>query len=256
MNELEKSLIKLRDHGCSGIKISFEDEGALLNEMMMMRYITTKTNLELSIKIGGCESKRDIVDCNNLCCNTIVSPMIESAFAFEKYLNALKTCNCTQKKSFNLETIQGFKNYQEISALLNNVHSITFGRVDFVKSLEKQRDYADSEDIYSIVSHVFTKAKEHKILCNLGGAISIKSKNFIQRLIDENLIDYFETRYVIFKVENINMDQFDKLILYANEFELLWMKMISDIYIKQGSKDMERIKMIEDRLHENKSNNL
>lgn len=249
--DLYNSLINLKELGCSGVKISFEDEGALLNEMMMMRYITTKANVELSVKIGGCESKRDLIDCNNLCCDTVVAPMIESSFSFIKYINALKTCNCYQKKSFNLETIQGYLNYKEIIPLLNKVNSITFGRVDFIKSMGKERDYADSEEIYEKVRFVFSEAKKQNIMCNLGGAISIKSKEFIQRLMSEKLIDYFETRYIIFKVKNININNFEKLIYYANKFELLWMKIIHDIYNNQGSKDIERIKMIEQRFHEN-----
>jgi hypothetical protein len=250
---LYNSLVSLNKNGCTGVKISFEDEGALFNEMIMMRCITQKANIELSIKIGGCESKRDLIDCNNLCCDTVVSPMIESSFAFKKYIEALKSCNCSQKRSFNLETIQGYINYNEIIPLLKNVNSITFGRVDFVKSLDRERDHVDSEEIYKIVHEVFSKAKEHKILCNLGGAISMKSKDFIKRLIEDGLIDYFETRYIIFKVSNIDMNNFEKLIFYANEFELLWMKMVNQYYNRQASKDIKRIEMIEERINENKA---
>ena len=81
MENLNKILLELKDLGCSGIKISFEDEGALLNEMISMRYLTASTGLKLSIKIGGCEAKRDIVDCIDIGCDAIVAPMIESAFS-------------------------------------------------------------------------------------------------------------------------------------------------------------------------------
>ena len=90
MEELKKILIKLKEIGCSGIKISYEDEGALLNEVISMRYLTASTGISLSIKIGGCEAKRDIVDCLNISCDSIVAPMIESAFALNKFSSSLK----------------------------------------------------------------------------------------------------------------------------------------------------------------------
>jgi len=34
MEHLQKILFKLKDLGCSGVKISYEDEGALLNEII------------------------------------------------------------------------------------------------------------------------------------------------------------------------------------------------------------------------------
>ena len=105
MNDLDDILTKLKKLGVSGIKISFEDEGALLNELITMRSLTRQANLELSVKIGGCEAKRDIIDCINLDCETIVAPMIESKFALDKFLKSLSFYNYNKKKGFNLETI-------------------------------------------------------------------------------------------------------------------------------------------------------
>jgi hypothetical protein len=34
MDELKKIILKLKENGCSGIKVSFEDEGALFNEIV------------------------------------------------------------------------------------------------------------------------------------------------------------------------------------------------------------------------------
>ena len=109
MNNLQQILFKLKDLGCCGIKISYEDEGALLNEMITMRYLTASVGLELSIKIGGCEAKRDIVDCIDIGCNTIVAPMIESSFALKKFINSLNQYGYNREKGFNLETINGYQ---------------------------------------------------------------------------------------------------------------------------------------------------
>jgi hypothetical protein len=251
MDNLVKCLYKLKEIGCSGIKISFEDEGALLNEIISMRYLTSTVDVELSVKIGGSESKRDIVDCTDINCNSIVAPMIESCFSLKKFLNSLKQYNYLGKRGFNLETIISYNNLDELSKEFKHIDFVTVGRVDFVGSLGKDRSYVNSEEIYNIVTNVFKKARENNIKCFLGGAITTESKDFIKNLIDSDLLDKFETRYVIFDTTKININELEKLIYYANVFEVEWLKYISSKYMLYANKDTSRIKMIEERLSKN-----
>ena len=253
MENLKEILSKLKHLGCSGIKISYEDEGALLNEMITMRYLTAFVGVNLSIKIGGCEAKRDIVDCLNLNTDTIVAPMVESAFALKKFANSLKVYNYNGEKGFNLETIQAYKSLEEISNEFNLVDFVTLGRVDFVSSLNKDRNFVNSEEMFEIVSNVFEKAREKNIKCYLGGAISIESKDFIGKLLDKNLLDKFETRYIIFDTSKINFEHFSDLLYWANVFEVEWLKLISNRYNLLFNKDTNRIKMIEERINANKN---
>jgi hypothetical protein len=248
---LTECLNKLKENGCSGIKISFEDEGALLNEIISMRYLTSTVGVELSVKIGGSESKRDIVDCTDINCNSIVAPMIESSFSLKKFLNSLKQYNYLGKKGFNLETITSYNNLNELSQDFTNIDFVTVGRVDFVGSLNKDRSYVNSEEISNFVVNVFKKAREHNIQCYLGGAITIESKSFINNLIEQKLLDKFETRYVIFDTSKININELEKLIYHANVFEVEWLKYVSSKYSLYANKDKPRIKMIEERINNN-----
>ena len=97
MDELKQILAELKNMGCCGIKVSFEDEGALYNEIISMRSLTKDVGLDLSVKIGGCEAKRDITDCIDLNCDTIVAPMVESKFALNKFLKSLACYNYDKK---------------------------------------------------------------------------------------------------------------------------------------------------------------
>ena len=248
MENLKNILLNLKSMGCSGIKISFEDEGALYNEIISMRNLTESVGLELSVKIGGCEAKRDIIDCIDLNCDTIVAPMVESQFALNKFLKSLDIYKYNKKKGFNLETINAYNNLENLSKYFDKVDFVTVGRVDFVSSLNKDRTYVDTEDMYNIVHNVFQHARENNTKCYLGGAISINSKNFINELVKEKLLDKFETRYIIYDVHQINMQDFDKLLYYANVFEVEWLKYISSRYFMHANKDVARIKMIEDRI--------
>ncbi len=252
MNNIIKILNDLKNIGCCGIKISFEDEGALLNEIISMRTLTSKLNIELSIKVGGCEAKRDIMDCIFLDADSIVAPMIESKFAIGKFIKSLDLYNYKNKKGLNIETINAYNNFGDIKNNLESIDFITFGRVDFISSLDKDREYVENNDIYDYVSNIFKQCREINKKCYLGGAISIKSKNFISQLIDEKLIDKFETRYVIFDINLIDFNEFEKLLYLANLFEVEWLKYISERYSLLANKDIKRIKMIEERININK----
>jgi hypothetical protein len=251
MDELKKILSSLKELGCSGIKISYEDEGALLNEVISMRYLTSCVGVNLAIKIGGCEAKRDIVDCLNISCDSIVAPMIESGFALNKFSKSLKQYNYCGEKGFNLETINAYNNLEEISEEFSCIDYVTVGRVDFASSLKKDRSFVNEEQMYDMVKRVFIKAKEVGKKCYLGGAISIASKDFIKNLIDLDLLDKFETRYIIFDTKQINFEDFEKLLYWANVFEVQWLKFISERYGKLFNKDTERIKMMEERINAN-----
>lgn len=252
MNNLKETLLKLKTLGCSGVKISYEDEGALLNEVITMRYLTSSIGVNLSIKIGGCEAKRDIVDCLNISCDSIVAPMVESEFALNKFSKSLKQYNYTGEKGFNLETINAYNNLEEISKEFKNIDFVTVGRVDFVSSLKKDRSVVNDDSMFEMVKNVFCKVKEQDKKCYLGGAISVASKDFIKKLIDLNLLDKFETRYIIFDVKQIHFEDFENLLYWANVFEVAWLKFISERYGALFNKDVERIKMMEERINMNK----
>jgi len=252
MDELKQILVELKNMGCCGIKVSFEDEGALYNEIISMRSLTKDVGLDLSVKIGGCEAKRDITDCIDLNCDTIVAPMVESKFALNKFLKSLACYNYDKKMGFNLETIESYKNLDSMSELFNKIDFVTVGRVDFVGSMNKDRDFVDSDEIYEIVETVFKKAREKGTMCYMGGAVSIKSQQFLEKLISQDLIDKFETRYIIYDVHKINITQLDKLLYWGNVFEVKWLKFIHARYMLHANKDFNRIKMIEERLEQNK----
>jgi 4-hydroxy-2-oxoheptanedioate aldolase len=252
MRELKQILVELKDMGCCGIKVSFEDEGALYNEIISMRSLTKDVGLDLSVKIGGCEAKRDITDCIDLDCDSIVAPMVESNFALNKFIKSLACYNYNRNCGFNLETIEAYKKLESISELFSKIDFVTVGRVDLVGSMNKDRDFVDSDEVYEIVETVFKTAREKGTICCMGGAVSIKSQQFLAKLISKDLIDKFETRYIIYDVHKINITQLDKLLYLGNVFEVKWLKFINARYTLHANKDINRIKMIEERLLQNK----
>src|SRR5574344_3058738 len=95
MNNLEKKMVTtledLREnHHVIGIKAEFEAEGTRMEEALRLKEVVTRAGLDLTIKIGGCEAIKDMFDARTIGVNTIVAPMIETAYAMKKYVNATK----------------------------------------------------------------------------------------------------------------------------------------------------------------------
>jgi 4-hydroxy-2-oxoheptanedioate aldolase len=256
MQNMLYSLERLKGLGAFEIKAEFEAEATRMEEMIWLQKIISKTSLPLIIKTGGVEAITDCYSALSLGAKAIVAPMAETAFALQKFLNLIKN-NLTEddRKNtefhFNLETITAYKNLDEILGLedIKLLTGLTIGRVDLTGSMLKTSSYANSEEIYRICEDTFTKAKTKGLKCALGGAISSESNDFIQRLIDKNLIDKFETRKVVFsplKTNNIN-----SAIEEAVRFELEWLKYKKSQYKLRHLEDDTRIEMLEKRLKKN-----
>ena len=100
-------------HKCVGIKTSFEDEGAHYSDIIKLRTLTAKNGLKLAIKVGGAEAKSDINSAAvDLCCDSVVGPMIETKYAFEKYAQSCKGLDVT--KGVNIETFTAIQNIDMI----------------------------------------------------------------------------------------------------------------------------------------------
>ena len=99
-----EKLKRLKKAGVSGVKLSLEDEGSTFEDLKLMRFLTKLTNLDLNVKIGGCEAKNDIMFCKLLKPNSIVAPMVESEYALKKFLVSVGKKN-KLKLLINLENI-------------------------------------------------------------------------------------------------------------------------------------------------------
>jgi hypothetical protein len=173
--------------------------------------------------------------------------MIESKFSLQKFIDSSEIYK--NKKGINIETIQAYNNFDDISNLINKINFITFGRVDFINSINKHRDFVDSDEVFEYVKNIFIKTKEKNINCCLGGSITSNSKKFILKLHELNIIDKFETRYNIFDVSKINFNNFYEILYTTHLFEIEWLTYIQNRYLSSANKDSSRINMIKDRMN-------
>jgi hypothetical protein len=240
-------ILHLANNNLVSIKTSFEDEGADFIEVLFLKTFCDRNNIPLILKISGGEAIRDIKDANKMQINKLVAPMLESKFALEKFIQSCnKHYNTTNGElAINVESKTCYENLQDIasSKFFSKLSSITVGRGDLVQSMELDR-YAgavDSEEVLNMTRNVFTLAREKNMGCTLGGSMTLSSENFVTSLIEENLLDKFETRNVIFNKKSLNYYSFSQLIKAALEFELNYLKAKRDYYDNLYNQDINRI---------------
>lgn len=249
----------IENHGLVSIKTSFEDEGAMFDETIRLKQVCNEARTKVILKIGGPEAIKDIKESNIIGVKGLVAPMIESSFALKKFITAVNNnipadVVSSLQVSVNLETITAVTNVESILNIeeATQLYGVTVGRVDLVSSMDKDRSYVDSEEVYKLAKKVFIKAKERNLKACIGGAVSVNSLDFLKRLNSEGLLDKFETRYAIF--DPTALKNLPKALSKAQVFEYEWLKAKQEYYTILANQDTKRIQMIQDRLNQSISN--
>ncbi len=222
-NKLYSHLILLRDkYNCEGIKSEFENEGSDYRDLILLRYLTAKTELKMFIKIGGVEAFTDLKMAIHLNADGIIVPMVESDFALTKSLNMIedllgKDCNDFDVY-INIETKTAVENLDAIFDKINSyVKGITIGRSDLSYSFGRKSEQ-DSDFINYEVEKIVDTAKEYGIKkITVGGGIS--KKTFNNRYFIDNIspkLSNIETRNVILSAKSIQTPQ---SLITALDFE-------------------------------------
>ena len=258
MNSLEREMVEVLkrlkgDYGVIEIKAEYENEGSRQDELMRLKDVAGKVDLPIIIKIGGVEAITDIYNAITLGVSGIIAPMAETKFAVSKFVNAVDTFVAEDNRediefAFNVETITAYNNIDDILSLenINLLSGVTIGRVDFTASMEKDRNFADSDEMLEYCTKIFQKSRAKGLKCGLGGAISTNSASFIKSLVSQNLVDKYETRKIVYDKDAVH--NISEGILAGVEFELLWLKSKRRYYNRIKIEDEKRIEMLEKRL--------
>ena len=258
MNVLEYEMIEVlkrlkNDYGVFEIKAEYENEGSRPDELSRLKDVAEKVGLPIIIKIGGVEAVSDIYNAITLGVGGIIAPMAETKFAVSKFIGAINTFVAEDNRediefAINIETITSYNNIDDILTVdnLNTLSGVTIGRVDFTSSMCKDRNFADSDQMLQFCTEIFQKSRAKGLKCGLGGAISTNSADFIKSLVNQNLIDKYETRKIVYHKDAVN--NISEGILAGVEFELLWLKSKRRYYHRIHNEDDKRIEMLEKRL--------
>jgi len=265
MNKTELKMVThlkdLRDrYGVMGVKAEFEAEGTRTEELIRLKEICLASDVTLTLKIGGCEAIRDMYDARAIGVEFLVAPMVETAFALQKYLRAIDTAFPKDEQAavgflINVETQRAVENFPEMLAIpeIDMLNGVVVGRVDLTGSMGLDRKSVNSSQIFTMAEDVFKRAKERNMECVLGGAISQESLPFLSRF-KEGLVERYETRKICFSCADALSGNPEEGIRRAVEFELLWLQNKRNYYRSTSDEDSKRIEMLEERCKQNTVN--
>ena len=258
MNVRERLMLDLlkkgRDeYGVVAIKAEFEAEGTRPDEFLRLLELTRRADLDVALKIGGCEAVSDLFASKLYGIDYIIGPMIETPYALKKFIEAKDKVYGANPQGtrflFNLETETTFQNLDAMMAVAKNaVDGVVFGRVDLTLSRDMDRKAINDPSITEVgvkLAQVCADAGQELVV---GGSVAIESLPALRAFHDIRL-DRFETRKVVFDGAFCKAANAEDGLLNAVRFELAWLQNKQDYYGAIAEEDAARIKMIEARLN-------
>ncbi|MBP1732831.1 MAG: 2,4-dihydroxyhept-2-ene,7-dioic acid aldolase [Deltaproteobacteria bacterium] len=258
MNKLELRMVDIlkelkEAHGALSVRAEFEAEGTKLEELLRLKEVCMVAGLGLTLKIGGCESIRDMLEARIVGVDYLVAPMVESAYAMRKYLQAVNKVFPKEELGSieilsNIETKTACDNLPEMLKIpeIDTLRGIVIERVDLCFSLGKNDQSINDEDINRIVRNTIAQAKkERNLICTVGGGVSADSLPLFQSL-PQGHLDRYETRKVCFSWQNAGNNP-EKAILKGPGFEVLWLRNKLGFYSSLSQADQQRMNLIEQR---------
>lgn len=248
MNELKLILKNLKqDYGIMGIRTDMASEVVSDEEFILFSRFCRDLNLKYTVKIGGCDALTDIYKAKNAGADYIISPMIETEYALQKFVS-----NCRQVYDdlgqlnllINIETASAYRNIDSILECedMKYIKGIVLGRDDMARSLSL--DDVNSEDISDIALDITKKAHKYGKTFAIGGGVRPQCIDFLKRFDGFDYINC-ETRRVVFPTGIITSEILKK----ALQFEIKWLEYLNLNKLSDEKLNQNRINILQNCLH-------
>ncbi|WCL51400.1 aldolase/citrate lyase family protein [Leptospira sp. GIMC2001] len=193
----------LKHYPILAIKTGTETEDMGSEEILYLKKLCANL-LPVYVKIGGPEARNDMRICQKIGVEGISAPMIESEYALRNFISSLKNVVAPKyyqslRKSINLETITGYKNYLDIldRPEINELDQITAARSDLSASMDRK---PDDPEVTRVTRNIVRMAKERGLNTCVGGTITKKNFDLIREEIQP---DFINSRHIMVDVSKL-----------------------------------------------------
>ena len=256
MHPLEESLLQhlvhLRDHaGLMGVKAEFEAEGARMEEIWRLQAIGRKANLGLTLKLGGCEARRDLREARHLGAERIVAPMVETPYALSKYLGAIRDILGDDRDiecSVNIETATAVANLESMLALpeAGRLDGILVGRADLAGSLGLGRHELEHPTVARLCQDAVQTTRSRGLRTAIGGGLGPQAFPFLASFA-RGTLDRIESRKLVFRASDLIAGG-EEAFRDAIRFEVAWLQAKQHWHHQAAGEDIGRLTLLQDRL--------
>lgn len=180
------------------LKGEFEAEGLTRDTVAAEAAFAARNGLPYLVKIGGCEAKSDLRFLMQVGIRSLVSPMIESAFAMRKYMDMVPQ-DAFDHIGVTIETIDAVRNIEAILDAGTKLTEVTVGRTDLTASYGGT--HVDCDETVAMVKTVSKAARERGLQLTMGGSVNANTAALLQ--VDEELrelVACVETRKCVMPV--------------------------------------------------------
>lgn len=182
----------------ASLKGEFEAEGLSRKDIAAEALYAARHGLDYLVKIGGCEAKSDVDYLMRLGVTSLVAPMVESAFAMEKYM-AMLPAEHFHHVSVTIETITAVERIEAILDAGTRLTNVTIGRSDLTASFKGKG--VNSPETIEKVKTVARAAKKRGLEVTMGGGVNLDTLELLRADAElARLLDCIETRKAIMPV--------------------------------------------------------
>jgi hypothetical protein len=258
MNKNERAMVEIlkkgkEKFGYIAAKAEFEAEGTRVDELLRLMDVASSADVKLTVKIGGCEAIRDLLESKQFGVDFIVAPMIETPYALSKFGQARNKVYSADEQLdtdflFNLETNSTYVLREKIISEADRLglDGVVFGRSDYAGSLGLEASEIESELVTSHIIEVAELCKNNDLDLVVGGAVNIQSVENLKRIHAVHLTR-FETRKIVFDADSVNQANIEDGLFNAVQFELNWLLNKKEYYSKIALEDEKRFETLKSR---------
>lgn len=212
--DLADFLGRVPEGAISGVKVETEGEGAPWSRVHALMGFARQYGLSMTLKIGGADARTDLVLAAELGLDGVTAPLVESAFAVEKFRTALGASfgqTMPTERNILIESAQGLAHYEEIFSTASAFATgINFGRSDLRMNLAMINPVVplvDDSVFLDLLTAPAREARARGFTVTMGGNVQSRTLSELKSHELGTILHRIETRRFVLAWDKVREDE-------------------------------------------------